>query len=53
MTIDQINEIARLQRLLHKITVRVNMPCKHPAQRAWLIEQGRTTIDKISQLQNQ
>ena len=53
MTIDQINEIAKLQRLLHRIHVRVNMAGNHPAQGAWLMEQGRTTIQKIGQLQNQ
>lgn len=53
MTIDQINQIAKLQRLLHRINLRVNVAGNHPQQRAWLMEQGHTLMSTISQLQNQ
>ena len=53
MTLEQITEIARLQRLSYKLWQAVLDAAGHPQQRAWLLDQITTTNDKICQLQNQ
>ena len=51
MSIEQINQIARLQRVecqLYILTTKVSK-----SQRAWIVEQIASTKQQISQLQNQ